>query len=65
MTERPSVAALCKFCGHTTRSRPIAEIETTIGLYLAHLVESHWPELCRLRDQYGRGREGHDAWRRL
>ena len=38
------------------------------GLYLAHLVESHWPELTQLREQriaQDMGARALTAWQRL
>jgi hypothetical protein len=36
-----------------------------VGLYLAHLIETHWEYLQLLRDGVGSTRVGHDAWQRL
>jgi hypothetical protein len=58
------LAIQCPFCGGHTRPRPLAQSGATVGLYLAHLLESHWETLVALRATVS-DREGHDAWTRL
>jgi hypothetical protein len=44
----------CKFCGETSREHHITDadsVENMAGLYLTHLIESHWPELVDARNQ--------------
>ena len=60
----------CQFCGERTREHPLNTegLQWLNGLYLAHLVESHWEMLCKLRDQRveeGMTPETLTAWQRI
>lgn len=44
----------CQFCGEETREHVLKnarDVQWLIGVYLAHLIESHWPVLVDARNQ--------------
>jgi hypothetical protein len=58
----------CPFCGEATREHDLAkpsDIQWLTGLYLTHLVESHWPELGQLQATRAAQGGSYDAWKRL
>ena len=60
----------CAFCGERTREHPVNEagLAWLNGLYLAHLLESHWEQICILREQHvgmGMTPATLTAWQRL
>jgi hypothetical protein len=59
------IAIQCPFCGGETRPRKVDELAFAVGLYVTHLVESHWHSLEMGRQLVGERNEGHDGWKRL
>ena len=58
----------CQFCGEQTRVhdlRDAAGIQLLAGLYLAHLIESHWELLGQLREWRVAQGGSYDSWKRL
>ena len=58
----------CHFCGQATREHDLiraADINWLVGLYLTHLVESHWAELEALHGVRVMLGGNYDAWQRL
>ena len=58
----------CAFCSETTREhdfRSAPDIQWLTGLYLAHLIESHWPDLEAAREMRQQQGPVNDAWKRL
>ena len=57
----------CPFCGEVTRKRPADQenLKAITGLYLTHLIESHWDTLEKLRAWRLEQGPVNDAWKRL
>ena len=58
----------CNFCGEATREHDLSsgqDLSWLTGLYLAHLVESHWEEMNRAREIRMTQGPVNDAWTRL
>ena len=57
----------CPFCQGVMRERLFteADLEQMVGLYMAHLVESHWAELEEIRAKRSQMGPVNDAWTRL
>lgn len=60
-------SAACPFCGQVSREHPVtaAGLAALMGLYLAHLLESHWEQLAAAHDDRVAQGPVNDAWTRL